>query len=166
MKEALGNLFDIGIGCVPTDAVAGAITGKRIGLRDGDHLTYVICATGASTDTLNPTIQEHTAKSGGTSTNLARIDHYFTKSAATLANTETWTKTTQTASASITALGTASQQLLAVIEVNADMLDDGYSYVSLNLAQGSNATHFTTVLYFLTDLKAKRKPANMLAPLR
>lgn len=164
MREALGNVVDWSIGCIPTDAVAGAITGKRVALKNADHLMIVVAATGASTDTLACTLQQHTAKTSGTSTNLAIVDHFYQKSAATLAGTETWTKTTQAAAATFT-LGVASQQLLAVVEVNGDSLSDGYGWVSLNIAQGSNATHFTTILYGLTDLKARRKATNLPAGL-
>jgi hypothetical protein len=164
-QEGLGLRFDIGISNAPIDAAAAAITGKRISLRNADAVTFVVIATGASTDTLNPTLSQHTALSGGTTSNLAVIDHFYVKSAATLAGTETWTKVTQAAAASIAALGTASQQLVAAIPVGADQLSDGYGYVSLSFAQGSNATHFTAVVPILHGLRSGRKATNLPASL-
>lgn len=165
--EGLGRLFDVGVGCVPTDAVAGAVTGKRVSLAGAGGVTIVVATTGGSTDITDVDLQQHTVSSGGTPLDLDVIDHYYYKSATTLANTESWTRGSQSAASEITDVGAASQQLLLVIEVEAEQLSDGYNYVSLDIPDlGSNGTRYCTILYFLRDLNVQRKAANMPAPLR
>lgn len=164
--EGLGRLFDVAIGTVPADSVAGALTGKRVSLRNASGCTIVVTTTGASTDVLDVDLQQHTASSGGTTADLDIIDHYYYKSAATLANTEAWTKGTQTAASEINNVGAASQELLLVIEVEASKLSDGYEYISLDVPdQGTNATKYTSVIYLLRDLTVQRAPANLAVPL-
>lgn len=164
--EALGRLFDIAVGCVPTDGVAGAITGKRVHLRNCGGVTIVAIHNGASTDVYDCDLQQHTASSSGTSADLDVTVQYYTKSATTLDNSVQWTKVTQSAASEITNAGAASQQLLMVFEVDAVQLSDGYEWVSLDMPdQGTNATQFVAVLYILRDLEVQRAPANLVATL-
>ena len=165
-QEGLGRLFDISVGAVPTDAVAGAITGKRVSLRNAGGCTIVVVTTGASTDITDVDLQQHTASSGGTTADLDIIDHYYYKSEATLDGDETWTKGTQTAASEITNVGAASEELLLVIEVDARSLSDGYDYISLDIPDlGTNGTRHCAILYLLRDLAVQRTPANLVAPL-
>jgi hypothetical protein len=164
--EGLGRLFDISTGCVPTDAVAGAITGKRVSLKNAGGVTIVVITTGTSTDITDVDLQQHTAATGGTTADLDIIDHYYYKTEATLDGDETWTKGTQTAASEITNVGAASEELLLVIEVDATELSDGYYYVSLDIPDlGTNATRHCAILYLLRDLEVMRAPANLAAPL-
>lgn len=165
--EALGRLFDISVGCVPTDAVAGAVTGKRVSLKEAGGVTIVVVTTGASTDITDVDLQQHTADTGGTTADLDIITSYYYKSEATLDGDETWTRGTQSAASEITNVGAASEELLLVIEVEASQLSDGYDYVSLDIPDlGTNGTRHCAILYLLRDLQTMRKPANMAAPLR
>lgn len=164
--NGLGRLFDVAVGCVPTDAVAGAITGKRISLRNASGCTIVVITTGASTDITDVDLQQHTASTAGTTLDLDIISAYHYKSATTLANTEAWTRATQTAASEITDVGAASQQLLLVIEVEASQLSDGYRFISLDIPDlGTNGTRHCAILYLLRDLNVQRKPANLAVPL-
>jgi len=164
--EALGRLFDISIGAVPTDAVAGAITGKRVRLTNAGGVTIVVVCTGASTDVLDVDLQEHNASTGGTSQDLDIITHYYLKDEATLDGDEQWTKVTQSAGSEITNAGTASQEQILVIEVDSTQLSDGFEYLSLNVPDlGTNGTKHCAVLYLLRDLTVQRAPANLAAPL-
>lgn len=164
--EGLGRLFDVSIGCVPTDAVAGAVTGKRVSLKNADACTILVVTTGASTDITDVDLQQHTASTGGTTADLDIIDHYYYKSETTLDGDETWTRATQTAASEITNVGAASEELLLAIEVSASQLSDGYSYISLDIPDlGTNGTRHCAVLYLLHELRAPRKPANLVAPL-
>lgn len=164
--EALGRLFDVSIGAVPTDAVAGAITGKRVSLKGAASCTILVVTTGASTDITDVDLQQHTASSGGTTADLDIIDHFYYKSEATLDGDEQWTRGTQTAASEITNVGAASEELLLAIEVNADQLSDGYSYISLDIPDlGTNGTRHCAILYVLHGLRANRKAANLAAPL-
>ncbi|HZB28939.1 MAG TPA: hypothetical protein VE465_02115 [Streptosporangiaceae bacterium] len=167
--EALGRLFDLSTGWVPVDAQA-AQTGKRVSLRNAGGCTIVVFkAAGTAGDDHSYDLQQHTASSGGTTADLDIVDHYYLKAEATLDGDETWAKHTQSAASEITEAGgagtSAEEQQILVIEVDADQLSDGYSYISLNSGgEGSNA-QLSGCLYILHDLHVQRTPANLAAPL-
>jgi hypothetical protein len=167
--EALGRLFDISTGFVPVD-MQTAQTGKRVSLKNAGGCTIVIFkAAGTAADDPTFTLKQHTASSSGTSADLAIIDHYYLKTEATLDGDETWVKETQSAAATIADPGgdgtSAESQQIIVIEVDADQLTDGYSYISLDVADTGTNAQLGCALYFLRDLKVKRTPANLVAPL-
>lgn len=163
---ALGRLFDVSVAFVPTDVVAGAVTGKYVSLKHAGGATLVVITNGASTDIIDFDIQQATDSAGTGATDLDVVTEWYKKSATTLAGTETWTRVTQSAASEITDAGAASQQLLAVVEIEAAQLSDGFAYVSVNVPDaGSNATLFAAGIWLLRDLKVSRKPANMPAPL-
>lgn len=163
--DALGRLFDVSVGAVPTDAVAGAITGKRVHLKNAGGCTIVVCTTGASTDITDVDLQQHTAASSGTTADLDIITKYFYKSEATLDGDETWTKGTQSAASEISNVGAASEELLLVIEVDSTQLSDGYEWISLDIPDlGTNGTRHCCILYFLRDLEVQRAPAALVQP--
>src|SRR5437868_10308622 len=95
--EGLGRLYDVNINSVPTDAVAGAVTGKRTHLKNAGGCAFIVITTGASTDVLDVDLQQHTAATGGTTADLDIITRYYSKSEATLDGDEVWTKGTQAA---------------------------------------------------------------------
>lgn len=164
---ALGRYFDISTGFVPVDTQTGANTGKRVSLRHAAGVTFVFFK-GAGTGSDDPvfTLQEHNAASSGTSQNLAKIDTIFKKTATTLAGTETWTKTTQTAAATYTATGDATKQGIYAIYVAATSLSDTFAYVSLSVADtGAAGAQLGCMLYVLSELAVQRTPANLPAPL-
>lgn len=169
-QEGLGRLFDISVGAAPVDLSSAAVTGKRVSLKRAAALTIVVFkAAGTAGDDPTVTLKQHTAASSGTSSNLVAIDHYYLKSATTLAGTETWTRVTQSAAATIADPGGAgtsaeSQQILA-IPVLGTSLSDGYSYVSLDIADVGTNAQLGGVLYLLHDLTAQRAPANLQAAL-
>lgn len=168
--EALGNLLDVCVGAAPVDLSSAAVTGKRISLKNCAGVTILLFkGAGTAGDDPTVTLQQHTASTSGTSSNLAIIDHYYLKNATALDGTEKWTKVTQSAAATIVDPGGAgtsaeSQQIVA-IEVRTDQLSDGYAYVSLNVGDvGSNA-QLGGVLYIRHNLAVKRAPANLPASL-
>lgn len=165
--EGLGRLFDVGLAFSPVDSQSGNITGKRLSLANASGVCFLVNkAAGTANDDPVYTVQQHTAYTGGTSSNLAVIDHYYLKNEAVLDNDESWVKFTQAAGATITDPGGAgtsaeSQQLLA-IEIGADQLSDGYAWVSLNLADtGSAGAQLVSAIYILHDLSVQRAPANL-----
>lgn len=165
--RAVGRLFDLTVGFAVVDTQTGANTGKRVCLRNYDGVAFVLFK-GAGTGSDDPvfTLKEHNASSSGTSQNLAVISEYLKKSATTLAGTETWTRTTQTAAATLTLTGEATKQGIYVIEVMAPQLSDGFSYVSIDVADtGSAGAQLGGVLAIPYDLKVARKPANLAASL-
>lgn len=159
MVAALGNKIDVALGCVPTDVVAGAITGKRVHLMNYASVTVVIVAAAGSTDIADIDLQQHTAATAGTSADLDITLAYYLKEATTLAGTEQWTKVTQAVASETTDIGAASKQQLAVFEVDAAQLSDGYEWFSVDLPDaGSNGTKFLAVLYILHGLRYGRAP--------
>lgn len=168
--EGLGRLFDVSIGIAPVNLTTAANTGKRVSLRNATGCTILV-VKGAGTAADDPvlTLKQHTAATGGTTANLAVVDHYYLKNEATLDGDETWTKVTQTASATITDPGGAgtsaeSEQLIA-IEVSGAQLSDGYAYISLDIADVGAAAQLGAVVYILHDLAVQRAPQNLIAPL-
>lgn len=159
MTAALGRLFDVAIGAVPTDVVAGAITGKRVHLRNYAAVTVILVGTSGSTDIADIDLQQHTAATGGTSTDLDVTTAYYLKEATTLAGTEQWAKVTQAVASESTDIGSASKQQLAVFEVDAAQLSDGYEWFSVDMPDaGSNGTKFVAVVYVLHGLRFGRSP--------
>lgn len=168
--EALGHSFDVSIGAAPVDLSAAAVTGARVSLRNAGGCTIlVVKGAGTAGDDPTVTLKQHTASSGGTTANLAAIDHYYLKSETTLDGDEQWTKVTQTAAATIADPGgagtSAEEQQIIAIEVDGRSLDDGYDYISLDVADVGVNAQLGTVIYLLRDLTAQRAPAKLVAPL-
>lgn len=160
--SALGRLFNVSVGAVPTDAVAGAITGNRIHLKDCGGVSFIVIATGASTDILDLDLQEHNAASGGTSQDLDIITKYYYQSETTLDGDETWTEGSQSAASEITNVGAASEETLVVVEVRSEQLSDDFEWVSLNVPDlGTNGTKHVAILNVAHDLMVQRKPTNL-----
>lgn len=172
--NALGRLFDVSAGVVNVDFNTAGATGKRVGLKYSDGITVVLLlgVAASGTESLIGTLKQHTASTGGTTSNLATIDKYFVKAATALAGSETWTKVTQTASQTLTIAdtqgaltGVAQKQAIVVFEVEGSQLADGCGYISLDIADPGAAARVGSVLYFLRDLTVQRAPANLAAPL-
>ena len=122
--EALGRLVDVCIGAAPVDLSTAGATGKRVALKGAGGLTIVVFkGAGTAGDDPTFTLKQHTANTGGTTSNLAAIDHYYLKDAATLAGTEAWTKVTQAAAATIADPGGGTNaQLGAILYLRRDQL--------------------------------------------
>ncbi len=166
--RALGRLFDLSIGWSPVDAQT-AQTGKRVSLRGATGCTVVVIkAAGTAGDDHSYDLKQHTAATGGTTADLDVIAKYWLKNETTLDGDETWTEVSQTAASEIVEAGGAgtsaeSEQIL-VIEVDAAMLSDGYTHISLDSGgEGSNA-QLSTCLYVLHDLHPQRAPASLANP--
>ena len=163
--RALGRLFNIGGVNVPADAVAGAITGKRIRLRGAGGVTFIVVqATDAgTTDDLAVDLQEHNAASGGTSQDLDIVTDYYHQFETTLDGDETWTKVTQTAASEITAIaGTAETENVLIIEVGEDQLSDNFDWISLNIPDlGATDVQQTAIIPIIWDLQVQRAPENL-----
>lgn len=170
--QGLGNIFDICVGINPVaDLAAGANTGKRIHLANYQTVDVLLFknAASAGTDTITPKLRQHTANTGGTSADLAAIKQYYVKSAAAaLAGTEAWTEVLQTASATITLDNTAlpaANQGMVVFSVEADSLDAGYAWISVDIADpGSGGTILGGVFYIPSGLKLMRRPDLLAQP--
>lgn len=178
--EALGRLFDISTAVAPVDInTADAATGKRISLKNASGVTIVLFTgvqASSGTADLVVDIQQATAATGGTSNDLDStngangIDHFYIKSATALAGSETWTRVVNnsgTPVSEVTVVGATygSSQNIVVIEISAGQLADGFSYVSLNLAETTSNAQLLGALYVLHDLEVQRKPVNLAAAL-
>lgn len=170
--EALGRIFDIGIGWAPVDLdTSNGATGKRVALGGANAITFVVATGTGGAEDLVFDIQQHTAYTSGTSADLdatgvataTGVDHFYIKAETALDNDESWVKVTQTAASECTVVGATygAMQKLIVIEIDAAMLGDGYSHVSLNAAITTGTAQLGTCLYFLHELRYQRKPTNL-----
>ena len=119
---------------------------------------------GAGTDGDDPvpSLQQHTAYTGGTSSDLVEIATIYRKSETLLDNDESWVETTQTAAALMTAVADdAQKQKIYVIHVPSASLADGYTHISVNQADLSNNAQLAAFLYLKVGLQSQRKPSNM-----
>jgi hypothetical protein len=163
---ALGRLFDISAGLTPVNMATAANTGKRVSLRNASGITIVVFK-GAGTAGEDPvmTLKQHTAASSGTTADLVAIDRYWVKQEATLDGDETWSKVTQTAAAAVTGNGTsAEEEAIYVFQVDAASLSDGYTHVSLDIADVGTGAQLGSILYILHDLEVQRTPENLANP--
>ena len=166
MPGALGRLFDLSLCVIPFDVSAG-FTGKRISMQNygGVGFLYVASAVG-TTDDPAPSIQQHTAYTGGTSADLVKMVNIYRKSETLLDGDEAWTKTTQAAATIMTVVAAeAEKQQIYYWEIFDDQLTDGYTHISCNHAALGTDAKLATVIYVPFDLKVQRAPANMPNPL-
>jgi hypothetical protein len=170
--RGLGKAFDISTGINPVaDLAAGANTGKRIHMRNYQSLGVLFFknAASAGTDTVTMTLHEHTANTGGTTANLAKITNWYSKQlAAALAGDEAWVEHTQAAAATLAmtnALVPAANQAIVFFEVEADSLSPGYEWLSVSIADpGVGGTILGGAFYIPSGLKIQRRPDLLAQP--
>lgn len=164
-QTEIGKSIDILHQITPVDLATAANTGARINMENYGKMTFVgYFATGTAAEAPTMTLQEHTAKTGGTSADLAVIDTYYQKEEATLDGDEAWTAVTQTAAATVTdADWDDANEVLVAFTVDADELSDGYEWLSVNIADTGTA-QVGTVFAIATELRVGRKPANLPQP--
>lgn len=172
----LGYTVDIGPSWIPVDLTTAGATGLRACLKNAQSVIFVVslAAAGSGTEDVVLTFKEHTASSGGTSTNLGNLAGgnangvavWWIKSATTLAGTEPWVKQTGNISSNgavVTIPGAtyAAKQVIAAFQFNTKDLDDGYDYISCSVADPGSVSRLGTCQTLLTDLVTRRDPANM-----
>lgn len=164
----LGRLFDVVPIIIPIDLAAGANTGLRVDMNDCGGVAFVYFGdVGTDAEDVQLDVQQHTVATSGTPLDLDVITTAWTKQEASLDNDEQWTKLTQ-AAASEVSLGTDEGQLqsMAVVEVTADQLSDGYRWVSVNIPDpGTTAGKLGCVIAIKYDLKYQRSPEKLNAQL-
>lgn len=133
-------------------------------MRDAGGIAFVYVAdAGTAGEDTDLDIQEHDASTGGTTQDLDVVTKFYTKREATLDNDEIWVKSTQTAASEVD-LGAdeGESQIIAVVEVQASQLSDGFEWVSCNATDpGATAGKLGTILYVLYDLAVQRVPENL-----
>ena len=162
--DALGRLFDIGVGWAPVDLnTADGATGKRIAMNGASGITFVVALGAGGAEDATYDVQQHTAYTGGTTADLDCVTYWYIKSEAALDNDEPWVKVTQSAASEVVVTGATygALQKLVVIEVDAAQLSDGYTHVSLVASTTTATAQLGVCLYILHDLNVQRKPANL-----
>jgi hypothetical protein len=171
--RGLGRLFDVGTAWAPVDLTTAGATGKRLSLASATGVTFLmyLAAAGSGTEDVVLTFQQHTAYTGGTTSSLSTaavstssgITLYHLKAEAVLDNDESWVEVTQADSQTVTIAGAtyAAQQAIVAVYVSADQLGDGYTHVSVNVADPGSVSRLGAALYLLHDLNVQRKPANL-----
>jgi hypothetical protein len=165
--EGLGRLFDLSPDVVPVDISAGAKTGLLVSLKNCSGVSVVVFkGLEAGTDDPVLTFKESKTSSAGSKQSIANgVTKFYKKSAVTLAGTETWTKVTQAASATVTLTSEAANQGIYVIEFPASQLSDGFSYLSVDTGDAGSTAQLAGIMYILHDLSVQRTPANLAAAL-
>jgi len=165
----LGYTVDIGPLWAPVDLHTAGATGLRVSLKNARSCIFVVslAAAASGTDDLVFTLNEHTAKTAGTTQVFSNITTAWVKSATTLAGTEAWVKTTQAVGSTFTLPGAtyATKQVELAIQVNAPDLDATFNYVSLSVAATAVVARLGSGLTLLTDLQKRFDPASMPATL-
>ena len=159
----LAKDYDIGLAFAPVDLATAGFTGKLISMYDCSGIDIVLVyGAGTDGDDPVPSLQQHTAYTGGTASDLAIMDTIYRKAETLLDNDESWVTTTQTAAAIMTAVADdAQKQKIYVIHVPAAALADGNTHVSVNQADLSNNAQLAAGLYFKVGLQSQRTPPNM-----
>jgi hypothetical protein len=159
----LGKDYDIGLAFAPVDLATAGFTGKRISMHDCAGVDIVLVyGAGTDGDDPVPSLQQHTAYTSGTSSNLAVMDTIYRKAETLLDNDESWAETTQTAATIMTAVADdAQKEKIYVIHVPSAALSDGYTHISVNQADLSNNAQLAAGLYFKVGLQVQRTPPNM-----
>ena len=159
--NALGNIFDLGSAFTPVDFnTSDAATGHRVHMRNYDNIAFVIFK-GAGTAGADPviTVQEHTAASAGTSTDLVVITEFYKKTETVLDGDEIWARVAQTAAATANlGLTTAEEETMGVFQFSAQQLSAGYEWISCNIAATVANAQLVSGFYVLTGLKVAREP--------
>lgn len=156
----MSNILVEGTNIVPAFAAAIADmdtdqTGDYVCLKGyGKVGILFIDAAGTAGDDPNLLLYEASDNAGTGAQALACITEYWIKQAAsTLAAVTTFTKTTQTAAATIGFNATSAEQVLvAYFEVNAEDLSDGFDYIRCDATlDASGGAQYGCLLYLLLD---------------
>lgn len=170
--EALGRVFDVGLGWAPVDLdTSNGATGKRISMNGASGITFLIATGTGGTEDLTFDVQQHTAYAGGTSADLDVTavstsrgpTYYHIKAETALDNDESWVKVTQSEASECVVVGATygAMQKIVAIHVPANALGDGYTHVSVVASITTSTAQLGVCLYLLHDLYVQRKPTNL-----
>lgn len=163
--KALGRLFDIGTAIQTVADLAGqANTGFRVNMKNYSSIAFVFYCNAASagSDVFVLDVQQHTAASSGTSADLDVVTEWYHKSETTLDGDETWTRATQSVASEVSI---PAGQVIAVVEVDAAQLSDGYGWVSVDMADpGTGGTRVGGAFWIATGLARQQRPDGLPQP--
>lgn len=167
--EALGRLFD----AVPVISLVNLTTaanpGNLVSLKNAEGITFLVYldAAASGTDDVIVTVREAEDGSGTNEQDLDVVTKYYRKAEATLDNDETWTEVENDPAGDITVDGAtlATSEVLLAIYVSAAELSDGFTHITVDIADIAGAVARTGgVIGLLSDLAVQRSPANLAAP--
>jgi len=143
-------------GFLPVDlqtATAGLRTGDWVSLKQYNHVVIVLYKDqGTAGDDVTLTVQQATSSAGGSAKSL-NFTTLHSKLATDLLTVEQWTKSTQAAASTYTTDDSGDNELLWVVEFDADELDvnGGFLFVRASVNDvGSNA-QLGCLFYILTE---------------
>jgi len=165
MRPGLGCCYDLVAAWQPLD-LQTAREGDWVSLKNAGGVDILVFK-GAGTDGDDPTFtfEQATVVAGTDAKNLAVIDQYWQKEAATdLTGTGTWTRVTQTAAATV-APGDPSAQDVAMylFTIDADQLDvdGGFDCVRISCSDVGGNAQLGCAIYILRELRNMVTPANL-----
>jgi hypothetical protein len=165
--RGLGNVFDIVPGYTPIADAEVAATATRLHMKNygGTAIVGYFGAVSAGTDVITLDVQQADAATGGNTKDLDVVTQVYYKAEATLDGDETWTRATQSAASEVAFPST--NQILIVVEIDADDLDtaNGYEWVFvLHADPGSGGTRPGCYFYVPYGLKVQRRPDLLIEP--
>lgn len=152
-NQKLAECLGVKAVMAPVDLNTAAVTGARISLKEGYKVAVVFNLGSSTGATVEFTLKQHTAASGGTSANLSVDNVYYKKVGAATK----FTKVEPSSAAAVYDLssdfGGAAGQV--VFEVDGSQFSEGYTHFSVDIAD-SAAAKIGSGLYFLS---VKNEPA-------
>jgi hypothetical protein len=145
---------------MPVDLESGANTGDWINMKNWHHCAIVFLKDGGTANDDPDLVFAQATVAAGTDTKALLVSKYWLKqpanaSSLTLADLSTWTKVTQTASATVSLDGTSAEdELVAVFEFDSDELDSdgGFTFLTVSIADpGTAGAMIGTVFAILTE---------------
>lgn len=128
-----------------------AQTGARIKLAYGQKCAVIVSLGASAASTVEITLKQHTAASGGTTADLASATPYYYKTSGT-----SFTKVTPGSAAALKDLTSlfATAAGIVVLEVDASELDNnnGYAWFSINVADATVAK-IGSAVYVLDEMR-------------
>lgn len=165
--EGLGRLFDAVPVIAVVDLAGGAVTGNPVSLINAEGITFLVYldAAASGTEDVVITVREAQDGSGTGEQDLDTVTKFYHKAEATLDNDETWSEETQTAG-DITLDGAtfATSEVLVAFYVSATELSDGFSHVTVDIADVGTVARSGGVIGLLSELAIQRAPDNLTAP--
>jgi hypothetical protein len=139
MNASFMETHNVALGLVPVDLNDGANTGLRIGLKNGERVTFIVAMGDSTAGVTNLTLNQADAVSGGNTKVLSVANPYYYKVGFAAA---AFTRVVPTVAASnFVPTAFAGDPGLLVFEVLAEDLDveGGYAWAYLSLADATAA---------------------------
>jgi hypothetical protein len=134
------------------DLNGSALVGARLSMAHSDKVAIAVYLGASAASTVNISLKQHTAGTGGTTAILATTNTYFHK----VASASEFTKVELTAVADTFNVSSIFSTVAGwvVFEVYGEDLDvnDGYNHISVDIAATAVAKD-TTAVYILHDMK-------------